>query len=226
MLVTYRILELAFWTTRASKMRGLFDALAGIMTHAQPERGGYCEAATVISRWLADILRSCAPYGRACADLGLLPDIGTRFLDDARDTAAVTLTNKKSPNVTQFSLNQIYDRWRTGIAASVAVLSGAPLMATNHSPVVPTGRSAHSEGAARRHNMKARQTSKIRELGEALVASGLRTLDEQAKALGLPRSTTWTILRANHKASGLSATVINQTLSAPQLPPLVRATIL
>jgi oligoribonuclease (3'-5' exoribonuclease) len=74
--------------------------------------------------------------------------------------------------------------------------------------------------------MKARQTSKIRELGEALVASGLRTLDEQAKALGLPRSTTWTILRANHKASGLSATVINQTLSAPQLPPLVRATIL
>jgi hypothetical protein len=73
---------------------------------------------------------------------------------------------------------------------------------------------------------KTRQSSKIRELGEALVTSGFRTLDEQANALGLPRSTTWTILRANHKASGLSATVINQMLAAPQLPPLVRTTIL
>jgi len=74
--------------------------------------------------------------------------------------------------------------------------------------------------------MKARQSSKIRELGDALVTSGFHTLDEQANALGLPRSTTWTILRANHKASGLSAIVINQMFAAPQLPPLVRATIL
>jgi hypothetical protein len=74
--------------------------------------------------------------------------------------------------------------------------------------------------------MKARQTSKIKKLGTVLVTSGFRTLDEQANALGLPRSTTWTILRANHKSSGLSATVINQMLAAPQLPPLVRATVL
>jgi hypothetical protein len=73
--------------------------------------------------------------------------------------------------------------------------------------------------------MKARQTSKIRELGDALVTSGLRTLDEQARALGLPRSTTWTLLVSNHKASGLSATVINRMLAAAQLPPLVRARI-
>src|ERR1700687_2622755 len=76
------------------------------------------------------------------------------------------------------------------------------------------------------HSMKARQTSKIRKLGTVLVTSGFRTLDEQANALGLPRSTTWTILRANHKASGLTATVINQILAAPQLPTLVRAIIL
>src|ERR1700687_5497420 len=76
------------------------------------------------------------------------------------------------------------------------------------------------------HSMKARQTSKIRKLGTVLVTSGFRTLDEQANALGLPRSTTWTILRANHKSSGLSATVINQMLAAPQLTPLVRATVL
>jgi oligoribonuclease (3'-5' exoribonuclease) len=44
-------------------------------------------------------------------------------------------------------------------------------------------------------------------------------------ALGLPRSTTWTLLVSNHKASGLSATVINRMLAAAQLPPLVRARI-
>ena len=74
--------------------------------------------------------------------------------------------------------------------------------------------------------MQARQLCKIRELGDALLAAGLRTLDQQAKALGLARSTTWTILKANHKASGLSADVINLMLAAPQLPPLVRAKIL
>ena len=42
----------------------------------------------------------------------------------------------------------------------------------------------------------------------------------------LARSTAWTILQANHKSSGLSATVINRMLTAPQLPPLVRAIIL
>lgn len=54
-------------------------------------------------------------------------------------------------------------------------------------------------------SLKARQGLKIRELGAALVSVGLITLDEQAKALGLPRSTTWTILKGTHKSSGLSA---------------------
>lgn len=72
---------------------------------------------------------------------------------------------------------------------------------------------------------KARQSAKIRQLGEALVAAGYRRLDEQAKALGLPRSTTWTILKTNHKNSGLSAAVINRMLAAPDLPPRVRLKI-
>jgi hypothetical protein len=42
--------------------------------------------------------------------------------------------------------------------------------------------------------MKARQAAKIRELGHALVDAGFLTLDEQSKAVGLARSTTWTIL--------------------------------
>ena len=74
--------------------------------------------------------------------------------------------------------------------------------------------------------IKARQSTKIRELGDALASAGFRTLDEQATALGLCRSTTWTILRANHKASGLSASIVNRMLASPQLPPLVRAKVL
>jgi hypothetical protein len=73
---------------------------------------------------------------------------------------------------------------------------------------------------------KARQSSKIRELGDALITAGFATLDKQAQAIGLGRSTTWTILKGNHKTSGLSATVINRMLAAPQLPPLVRLKIL
>src|SRR5262249_50254739 len=74
--------------------------------------------------------------------------------------------------------------------------------------------------------MKARQSAKIRELQKALVATGYLSLDDQAKALGLSRSTTWTILKGNHKASGLSAATINRMLLEPRLPPLVRAKIL
>jgi hypothetical protein len=74
--------------------------------------------------------------------------------------------------------------------------------------------------------MKAQQSAKIREICESLVAAGLLTLDDQAEALGLSRSTTWVILKGNHKGSGLSATIINRILAAPQLSPLVRARVL
>jgi hypothetical protein len=74
--------------------------------------------------------------------------------------------------------------------------------------------------------MKERQSSKIRELAEAVKAAGFVTLDEQAKALGLSRSTAWTIRKANHKASGLSTSLINRMLAGPDLPPLARSKIL
>jgi hypothetical protein len=73
---------------------------------------------------------------------------------------------------------------------------------------------------------KARQSARIRELAAVLAASGFVTLDKQAKALGLSRSTTWTVLKANHKASGLSAATISRMLSSPALPQHVRATLL
>jgi predicted DNA-binding transcriptional regulator AlpA len=73
--------------------------------------------------------------------------------------------------------------------------------------------------------MKARQNLKIREIGNALRTTGFLALDEQADALGLSRSTTWTILRGRHKGSGLSSAIINRMLRTPQLPPMVRAKI-
>jgi hypothetical protein len=74
--------------------------------------------------------------------------------------------------------------------------------------------------------MKSRQAAKIRELGQSLIDAGFVTLDQQSEALGLARSTTWTIVRASHKHSGLSAAVINRMLLSPQLPPFARRKIL
>jgi len=73
--------------------------------------------------------------------------------------------------------------------------------------------------------MRARQTAKIREIREALLAAGYVALDEQAVVLGLNRSTAWSILRAGYKSSGLSAAVINCMLASPKLPAAVRKTI-
>jgi hypothetical protein len=74
--------------------------------------------------------------------------------------------------------------------------------------------------------MRARQLAKIRELGQALIDAGLRTLDAQADALGLRRSTAWTILKTRHKSSGLSAAIIERMLGSSKLPPRARAIIL
>jgi hypothetical protein len=74
--------------------------------------------------------------------------------------------------------------------------------------------------------LKARQSAKMRELREALATAGFTTLNEQARALGLSRSTAWTILNGNHKSSGLSPAIVNRMLLAPRLPSLARAKIL
>jgi hypothetical protein len=72
---------------------------------------------------------------------------------------------------------------------------------------------------------KARQSIKIKELKVALTSAGLHTIDEQARALGLCRSTSWSVLKGNHKSSGLSPSTINYILHAPELPPSVRTKI-
>ncbi len=73
---------------------------------------------------------------------------------------------------------------------------------------------------------RALQALKIRQIGAALAAAGVVTLDQQAEALGLCRSTTWTILQAAHKNSGLTAAVINRMFECPQLPASVRVILI
>jgi hypothetical protein len=73
---------------------------------------------------------------------------------------------------------------------------------------------------------KERQVSKIKELAHVLESVGFVSLDDQAKALGLSRSTTWTILKAKHKNYGLSAIVIKRVLAKPDLHPRVRAKVI
>jgi hypothetical protein len=96
-------------------------------------------------------------------------------------------------------------------------------------PVFPAVRVPVFPGAPLKSKLteaKARQATRIRELGSALTASGLVTLGEQARALGLSRSSAWAVLKANHKTSGLAAGTINQMLSSQALPPRARVTIL
>ena len=71
-----------------------------------------------------------------------------------------------------------------------------------------------------------RQWAKIREIMEALRIAGFESLDQQAAALGLSRSTTWSILSGQHKNSGLSTSTINRILSNEQVPALVRKKLL
>jgi hypothetical protein len=66
----------------------------------------------------------------------------------------------------------------------------------------------------------------IRSICDALIAAGFEMLDRQAEALGLPRSTTWSILHGNYKKSELSATLVNRMLKSPRLPASVRARII
>jgi hypothetical protein len=75
-------------------------------------------------------------------------------------------------------------------------------------------------------NSKARQTAKLTELREALLAAGYSTLNAQSAVLGLNRSTTWTIIAGRHKSTGLSPAIINRMLAAPDLPATVRDILL
>lgn len=86
--------------------------------------------------------------------------------------------------------------------------------------------SARNEYVRDLAEQRGRHAAKLNEIAEALVAAGFRTVDEQAKELGLPRSTTWAIVKGKHKYSGLSSATIKQLLANSHLNPLVRHKII
>jgi len=66
---------------------------------------------------------------------------------------------------------------------------------------------------------------RLRDISEALITSGYTSLDEQAKALGIHRSTAWTIVKARHKLGRLSSKTTSRILANPKTPPAVRAVV-
>jgi hypothetical protein len=62
-------------------------------------------------------------------------------------------------------------------------------------------------------------------ISEALISSGYTSLDAQAKALGVHRSTAWVIIKNKHKLGRLSAKTVYRILGNPQTPPAVRTVV-
>ena len=68
---------------------------------------------------------------------------------------------------------------------------------------------------------KTLQALKLAEIRNALIKAGYRSAGEQAKILGVGRSTAWALLNRN-KRTGPSSVVLKHILSSPDLPPAVR----
>ncbi len=66
----------------------------------------------------------------------------------------------------------------------------------------------------------------VARIGRALIKCGYTRLDEQAKALGISRSTAWTIIRTKHKLGRLSNKTTQRILANPHTPPPVRVVVL
>jgi hypothetical protein len=70
-----------------------------------------------------------------------------------------------------------------------------------------------------------RPTSPFQQIAEALIEAGYKSLDAQAKALGIHRSTAWTIIKSRHKLGRLNTKTTQQILANPETPPAVRAVV-
>jgi hypothetical protein len=62
-------------------------------------------------------------------------------------------------------------------------------------------------------------------IAHALRSAGYTSLDRQAKALGLHRSTAWTIVANQHKAGRLSKKTVTRILENPETPHAVRVVV-
>jgi len=75
------------------------------------------------------------------------------------------------------------------------------------------------------HDFNTRKND-IQNITDALILSGHTSLDEQARALGLRRSTAWTIVKNKHKAGRLSAKTVERIIANPGTPHRVRVAVL
>ena len=66
---------------------------------------------------------------------------------------------------------------------------------------------------------------RLQDIGDALVAAGYTSLDDQAKALGVTRSTAWNIVNGKNKLDRLARKTTKRILANPDTPPSVRAII-
>ena len=80
-------------------------------------------------------------------------------------------------------------------------------------------------GPSMRSDTKRMYSNELGRISEALIASGFISLDHQAKALGLGRSTAWMIIKNKHKLGRLSAKTIKRILENRETPPRVRTII-
>ena len=78
---------------------------------------------------------------------------------------------------------------------------------------------------SRRREAQLKYAVKIQHIADAIVAAGYISLDSQAKALGLKRSTEWTIIKTKHKLDRLSGKTTDSMLANLELPPPVRAVV-
>ena len=62
-------------------------------------------------------------------------------------------------------------------------------------------------------------------IAEALIKAGYASLDQQAKALGVSRSTAWTIVNTKHKLGRLNSKTTRSILANPDTPASVRGLI-
>jgi hypothetical protein len=74
---------------------------------------------------------------------------------------------------------------------------------------------------ARRLGVNQRKNA-IEAIAKVLKSSGYRSLDQQAKALGLNWATAWTIIRNKHKVGRLSKKTTSRILKNPDTPRAVR----
>lgn len=84
---------------------------------------------------------------------------------------------------------------------------------------------ADCEALAKLELLREKQAETLRALRQTLIANGIDSLDEQAKALCLPRSTTWFVLQSNYKCRGLNAAQVVRMLRSQRLPENVRSII-